>query len=236
VKKSSDSSSESDSSDEDDEESDKNKKRKAEEIDAKAEEEFNIEKQRLLQAEKIKIMRDYERKEKQVETQKKIAYSNELNQARLRVLKSREDSVNKVLHDAFRELTSVSQSHQYKDLLLNLTVQAAIKIDEPQAFVLCREVDHALVQSFIPKVCQEYKKLTGKDLKLTIDTNNRLNPPRIEGNDQPACAGGIMLSTAEGRIICNNTLEQRLSMTYDQLLPNIRIMMFGPSIGRQHFS
>jgi len=181
-------------------------------------------------------MRDYERKEKTVETQKKIAYSNELNQARLRVLKAREDAVNKVLHDAFKRLTSVSESPHYKDLLCELIVQAIVKLDEPQAFVLCREVDHTLVTSVIPKSCQEYKRLTGKDVKLSIDTINRLNPPRIEGSDQPACAGGIMLSTAEGRIICNNTLEQRLSMTYDQLLPNIRMMMFGPSPGRQHFS
>lgn len=45
---------------------------KAEEIDAKAEEEFNIEKGRLVQQQRIKIMEYYERKEKQVELQKKM--------------------------------------------------------------------------------------------------------------------------------------------------------------------
>ena len=39
---------------------------KAEEIDAKAEEEFNIEKGRLVQQQRLKIMEYYERKEKQV--------------------------------------------------------------------------------------------------------------------------------------------------------------------------
>ena len=74
---------------------------KAEEIDAKAEEEFNIEKGRLVQQQRVKIMEYYERKEKQIELQKKIQNSNLLNQARLRVLKSREDhiSVNRLILD-----------------------------------------------------------------------------------------------------------------------------------------
>lgn len=45
---------------------------KVEEIDAKAEEEFNIEKGRLVQQQRLKIMEFYERKEKQVELQKKM--------------------------------------------------------------------------------------------------------------------------------------------------------------------
>lgn len=46
---------------------------KAEEIDAKAEEEFNIEKGRLVQQQRLKIMEFYEKKEKQVELQKKMS-------------------------------------------------------------------------------------------------------------------------------------------------------------------
>ena len=72
---------------------------KAEEIDAKAEEEFNIEKGRLVQQQRfkiingwvswskqqffrLKIMEYYERKEKQVDLQKKIQSSNMLNAVR----------------------------------------------------------------------------------------------------------------------------------------------------------
>ena len=51
---------------------------KAEEIDAKAEEEFNIEKGRLVQQQRLKIMEYYERKEKQVELQRKM-YARILN-------------------------------------------------------------------------------------------------------------------------------------------------------------
>lgn len=52
---------------------------KAEEIDAKAEEEFNIEKGRLVQQQRLKIMEFFEKKEKQVELQKKMYATNHLN-------------------------------------------------------------------------------------------------------------------------------------------------------------
>jgi len=45
---------------------------KAKEIQVKAEEEFNIEKQRIVQAERVKITKEYERKEKQVEVKRKM--------------------------------------------------------------------------------------------------------------------------------------------------------------------
>merc|ERR1712174_43536 len=55
---------------------------KAAEIRLKANEEFNIEKLRMVEAEKAKIRAEYERKEKQVEVQKRIEQSNTL-QSRL---------------------------------------------------------------------------------------------------------------------------------------------------------
>ena len=73
---------------------------KAEEIDAKAEEEFNIEKGRLVQQQRVKIMEFYERKEKHIELQKKIEMSNLQNKARLRVLKARDDHCESLLEDA----------------------------------------------------------------------------------------------------------------------------------------
>ena len=45
---------------------------KAAEIKLKADEEFNIEKLRMVEAEKQKIRQEYERKEKQIEVQKRM--------------------------------------------------------------------------------------------------------------------------------------------------------------------
>ena len=97
---------------------------KAEEIDAKAEEEFNIEKGRLVQQHRLKIMEYYERKEKQVELQKKIQSSNLLNQARLKVLKARDEHVGNVLSESKRQLAIVAQDQaKYSKLIQGLIAQ-----------------------------------------------------------------------------------------------------------------
>jgi len=207
---------------------------KAEEIKVKANEEFNIEKQRLLQAERVKILKDFEKKNKQVEVQKKIAYSNELNQARLRSLKAREDAVTRVIADAYRRLTTISSSPDYENLLVVLIVQALIKLEEPAASVLCREEDERLVKSDIPKAIQQYRELTARDVKLTLSTQ-RINPVSFEGLETPSCAGGVVLSAQDGKILCNNTLEQRLQTSFEQLLPTIRTILFGHSATRKFF-
>ena len=63
---------------------------KAQEIKLKADEEYNIQKLRAVEDEKQKIRGDYERKEKQVEVQKRIAQSNEVRLGRMKTLKARE--------------------------------------------------------------------------------------------------------------------------------------------------
>nr|KAF6443123.1 ATPase H+ transporting V1 subunit E2 [Molossus molossus] len=69
---------------------------KAEEIVAKAEEEFNIEKGRLVQTQRLKIVEYYEKKKKQIEQQ----MSNLMNQARLKVLRARDDLITDLLNEA----------------------------------------------------------------------------------------------------------------------------------------
>lgn len=102
---------------------------KAEEIDAKAEEEFNIEKGRLVQQQRLKIMEYYEKKEKQVELQKKIQSSNMLNQARLKVLKVREDHVRSVLDDARKRLGEITRdSTRYSEVVHTLIVQGLYQV------------------------------------------------------------------------------------------------------------
>jgi len=209
---------------------------KADEILVKAKEEFNIERQRLLQAEKVKLTKEFEKKEKQLEVNKKIAYSNELNQARLRSLKAREDAVGKIITDGYNSLATISQASGYKDLLFELIVQAAIKLNESTAQVVCRQVDMQLVESVLPKATQKYKELSGKDIKLTIESKIHLPPPKVANSEAPSCAGGIVLSTAEGKILCNNTLEQRMSTAHEQLLPTIRTILFGRSLSRKYFN
>lgn len=198
---------------------------KAEEIDAKAEEEFNIEKGRLVQQQRIKIMEYYEKKEKQVELQKKIQSSNMLNQARLKVLKVREDHVRAVLDEARRRLGEVTRDTGKYSLTLQLLItQGLYQIMEANVLVRGRQSDAQHIQNALPAAVEQYKRETGKDVVITLDTDNYL----------PAeSTGGIELYALQGRIRVVNTLESRLEMIAQQLVPAIRTALFGKNQNRK---
>lgn len=198
---------------------------KAEEIDAKAEEEFNIEKGRLVQHQRLKIMEYYERKEKQVELQKKIQSSNMLNQARLKVLKVREDHVRNVLDDARRRLGEVVRNPQrYGEVIKALTVQGLLQLLEPTVTLRVRETDVNLVESVIPSIADQYKEMSGKDVIVKVDKETFL--------PVDTC-GGIELVAQRGRIKISNTLEARLDLIAQQLIPEIRNALFGRNLNRK---
>jgi len=207
---------------------------KAEEIKVKAEEEFSIERANIVMEERKKINKDFERKLKQVEVRKKIARSNELNQARLRVLKARESSLEKILDDATKRLRDVARQSNYKTLLKDLIVQGLIQLREQEVTVVARECDNELVQSILAEAKKEYDSKTNSDIVLSLHKKHRLAPPPVEGSDLPACCGGVLLSANNGKILCNNTLEQRLTLSYEQLLPQIRTTLFGESLTRRY--
>ncbi|XP_029122633.1 V-type proton ATPase subunit E isoform X3 [Elaeis guineensis] len=151
---------------------------KANEISVSAEEEFNIEKLQLVEAEKRKIRQEYERKEKQVEIRRKIEYSMQLNASRIKVLQAQDDLVNSMKEAASKELLRVSNdSKAYKKLLKGLMVQSLLRLKEPSVLLRCREVDRKLVESVLNEAKQEYAdKANVHAPKITVD-NVYLPPP-----------------------------------------------------------
>jgi V-type H+-transporting ATPase subunit E len=198
---------------------------KAEEIDAKAEEEFNIEKGRLVQQQRIKIMEYYERKEKQVELQKKIQQSNMLNAARLKVLKAREDHVANVLDEAKRKLAEITKDQgTYKNLVQQLITQGLLQLLEANVLLRCRQADLSLVESVMAPALATYKEKTGKECNLKVDQESFLNPN---------VGGGIELLAQKGKIKISNTLDARLDMIAKQMIPAIRTSLFGRNVNRR---
>mmetsp|Transcript_16430 Transcript_16430/g.48933 ORF Transcript_16430/g.48933 Transcript_16430/m.48933 type:complete len:227 (-) Transcript_16430:1006-1686(-) len=201
---------------------------KANEIRVSAEEEFNLEKLQLVEQEKAKIRREYERREGQVEVKKKIEYSKQLNEMRLKVLTAKEAAMQDILADAVERLKGVSKSPpQYKELMEKLLVQAMQKLKEPVAVVKVRQADVLLVKEVLEPARATYKKLTGQDApQLAVDSSAFL-PPAPAGDDREFCNGGIALTSPDGRIVCGNTLDDRLRISYHANLPEIRQMLFG---------
>ncbi|KAK2832501.1 hypothetical protein Q7C36_015963 [Tachysurus vachellii] len=198
---------------------------KAEEIDAKAEEEFNIEKGRLVQTQRLKIMEYYEKKEKQIEQQKKIQMSNLMNQARLKVLKARDNMITDMINDARNRLANVARDPaRYSALMDGLVLQGFYQLLEPKVVIRCRKQDLAMVQAAVQKNIPIYKAAVKCNLEVRIDQDNFL-PSDI--------SGGIELYNADGKIKVSNTLESRLDLLAQQMMPEIRVVLFGVNQNRK---
>ena len=135
---------------------------------------------RLVQQQRLKIMEYYERKEKQVDLQKKIQSSNMLNQARLKVLKHRDDHVASVLDDAKVNLGGVTKDKKkYTEILQQLLTQGMCQLLEPALLIRCRQVDQGLVESIIPASTAEYKAKVNKECLIKLDTENWIPAERL---------------------------------------------------------
>jgi V-type H+-transporting ATPase subunit E len=202
---------------------------KANEIGVAAEEEFNIEKLQLVEAEKKKIRAEFERKEKQVEVKKKIEYSTQLNASRLKVLQAQEDLVLNMKAAAEKKLLSVSNDQKsYSELLKKLIIQGLFRLKEPIVQLRCREGDFKIVESVIESAKEEYAKKAKVPVpEVFVDDERFLPGAPEEGKPGPFCAGGVVLASRDGRIVCENTLDARLEISFKQNLPEIRKRLFG---------
>eukprot|EP00897_Mesotaenium_endlicherianum_P000541 jgi/Mesen1/10488/ME000083S10000 len=205
---------------------------KANEISVAAEEEFNIEKLQLVEAEKRKIRQEYERKEKQVEVTKKIEYSKQLNASRLKILQAQDNIVRGIKDAAEEELQRVSKDRQaYSKLIKDLILQGLIRLKEPSVLLRCREADVSLVKQVTNQAIKEYETKTGLGApQIDVDGKKFLPPapgPNVTG---PTCSGGVAMATKDGRIVCSNTLDARLEIAFKQMLPVIRKSLFKTSL------
>ncbi|CAN4075905.1 unnamed protein product [Withania somnifera] len=217
---------------------------KANEISVSAEEEFNIEKLQLVEAEKKKIRQEYERKEKQVDVRKKIEYSMQLNASRIKVLQAQDDLVNTMKEAAAKELLNVSHNehgvidsilhhhhhhhHNYKKLLHDLVVQSLLRLKEPCVLLRCRKHDVHLVEHVLDAVKEEYaEKANVHQPEIIIDDIHLPPAPSDDNMHGPSCSGGVVLASRDGKIVCENTLDARLEVVFRKKLPEIRKCLFG---------
>ncbi|KAL8154425.1 hypothetical protein V2J09_012185 [Rumex salicifolius] len=199
---------------------------KANEISVSAEEEFNIEKLQLVEAEKKKVRQEFDRKAKQVEVRKKIEYSMQLNASRLKVLQAQDEFVNDMKEAAGKELLRLSSDNKtYQKLLQGLIIQSLLRLKEPSLLLRCREVDRKAIESVSKDAKKEYVEIAKIDVAPTIKVDGVYLPPPPSDSDQH----GIVLASRDGKIVIENTLDNRLDIAFRQKLPEIRKRLVGQS-------
>ncbi|KAJ7583419.1 ATPase V1/A1 complex subunit E [Mycena floridula] len=199
---------------------------KAREIKVKADEEFAIEKAKLVKQEQQAIDAQYEKKLKGAQVAQKIAQSNLTNKSRLQLLHRREEHLQDLFAASRESVQTLSKNEgQYVQFLEGVIVQGFLQVYEPEVTILAREKDVALVQQAAESAAKNYKDLSGKDVAFSV-----------EGGLKDEGTGGVKLISGTRRITLDNTLDERLRLLEDRMLPEIRLELFGPNENRKFFN
>ncbi|KAL8387270.1 hypothetical protein RB595_010034 [Gaeumannomyces hyphopodioides] len=200
---------------------------KAREIQIKADEEFAIEKSKLVRQETDAMDGAYEKKFKQATMSQQITRSTVANKTRLKVLAARQEMLDSIFDQAQKKLAEGAKDKaKYRDVLKSLLLEGFYALHEPALQVRARKADYDIVKSAIDDAVKEYKAALDIDLKASIDESN----PVPEGS-----AGGVMILGGEGKIEIDNTFEARLSILSTSALPAMRQALFGTNPNRKFF-
>ncbi|KAJ2746549.1 V-ATPase V1 sector subunit E [Coemansia sp. BCRC 34301] len=201
---------------------------KAREIKVKADEEFNIEKAKLVRQESINVEEQFQRKVKQAEVKQRILTSTLINKSRLQVLQARQEMLDSVFSDAQEAMKGIPQDEgKYLKLLVDLCVQAFVQLNDETVNVRGRKVDMALIKRATEQAVALYKEKTGKAVRATV----------VEASPLPdTVLGGVRVSALNDRISVDNTLQARLDLSSDRMLPQLRNILFGQSPSRKFFN
>ncbi|KAI0777888.1 ATPase V1/A1 complex subunit E [Irpex lacteus] len=199
---------------------------KAREIRVKADEEFAIEKAKLVKQEQQAIDAQYEKKRKNAEVSQKIAQSTLTNKSRLKLLQQREEHLQDLFTTARESIVSLSASEdRYVQFLENVITQGLLALLESDVVVLARDKDIDVVKKAAENAEKQYQELSSK----TVTT-------KVQGGLSEDLAGGVVLIGANNRITIDNTLDERLRLLEDRMLPEIRYDLFGANPNRKFFN
>ena len=161
---------------------------KAREIHLKADEEFSIEKSKLVRGETQKIDEEYEKKFKQAGMSQQITKSTVANKQRLRVLSARQELLDGLFEKAGGRLGDVSEGKggakggkgkgggNYEEVLKNLILEGLYAlVGEKKVTLRCRKKDTEVVKKAAEKAREEHKKaMGGRDVEVVVDEKERL--------------------------------------------------------------
>lgn len=203
---------------------------KAREIQIKADEEFAIEKSKLVRQETAAIDQLYEKKFKQASMSQQITRSTLANKSRLRVLSTKQAVLDELFESAREKVGGVTESKKgkkdYQSTLTGLLLEGLYALNESKIAVRARKKDYDLVKKAIEEASKEFKEKVGKEVSVEIDESEPL---------PESSAGGVTILGGGGKIEVNNTFEERLRLLEVDSLPAVREILFGKNVNRKFY-
>ncbi len=146
---------------------------KAKEIQIKADEEFAIEKSKLVRQDTSSIDSTYAKKHKQASMSQQITRSTLANKTRIKVLSARQELLDELFEKARDQLAGYAKDKaKYEGMCKGLILEGLYALNEQEVAVRARKADYDVVRKAIDGAKKEYKEKLGKDIEIELDEKN----------------------------------------------------------------
>lgn len=143
---------------------------KAKEIEIKADEEFAIEKSKLVRQETSAIDSSYSKKSKQASMSQQITRSTLANKTRIKVLSARQELLDDLFDKAREKLEDTAKDKaKYEQLCTGLILEGLYALNEHKVAVRARKADYDVVKKAMEHAKKEYKEKVHKDVEIILD-------------------------------------------------------------------
>ena len=146
---------------------------KAKEIQIKADEEFAIEKSKLVRQETSSIDNQYQKRFKQASMSQQIVRSTLANKTRLKVLSARQELLDDLFQRASEKLKGYTEDKsKYQEICKNLILEGLYALNEDKVLVRAKNADYGVVKKAAADAEKEYKENLDKEVKIELDEKN----------------------------------------------------------------
>jgi V-type H+-transporting ATPase subunit E len=195
---------------------------------------------------KEKIEHEFACLHRDEEIARRIKVSSGISESRLRKMKERQELISSLLTEVEeRVMQRLADGPTYRKFVLALLLQSMLRLGEKEASIRSLPEEAALMEEVISEAEQKYSEIVraGAEncpptIRVHLDRDNPIarrvpGQPLEEGYNFIAKAqedrmarGGVLLTSADGLIVCKNTVDVRLEMCYQESLPEIRKLLF----------
>ena len=132
--------------------------------------------------------------------------------------------VNKTVEEALVRLKDFAKPNndKYQKLLKELTIECMVKLLEKECYLKVRKCDFDYMKSILKECEVDYAKLMKKETKREYGCKLTLLDDEFIDDEY----GGVVMMNKDQKIIINNGLKDRLFLTKEHHLPEIKNMLF----------
>ena len=181
-------------------------------------------KEKLMVEGRKKIEQDHNKRLNEEFTKKKIEISTTKNKANLDKMNIKNELVQKAVDETLEKIKIFAKPDNidYKKLLKELILESMVKLLENECYIKVRKEDINYVKSIIKECENEYAQIMKKETKRDYYCKLTLLEDEFIEDEY----GGIVMMNNDQKIIVNNGLKDRLMLTKEHNLPQIKKMLF----------